>query len=70
MLFSVIIMAFYLAVWWQKCIQVTSKFDPAEITPSLGIFGGVSAENSARVFFFLAELQRHMSALRLIEGKG
>ena len=56
-------------MWWQTCIQVTSKFDPAEITLSLGIFGRVSAENSARVFF-LAELQRHMSALRLIEGKG
>ena len=39
-------------MWWQTCIHVTSKFNPAEITPSIGIFGRVGAENSAAFFFF------------------
>ena len=55
LLFSVIIKAYHPAVRWQTWIQVTSEFNPAEIPPSIVIFGRESAEESA-AFFFLRRL--------------
>ena len=41
---------------WQTWIQVTSEFNPAEIRPSIVIFGRVSAEEIAAFFFFAKAL--------------